>query len=194
MVRRLLVVCAWVGLVFPWAGGTASGQPARKPAESPAVKLAAEVKALGEELKEARETVKKVTDRTVREKLELQISRAERRVTAIKEDLDALAANVAMADADFKKLLAAYKAESFDKGKASFISGLKGIRLNCEQLKVLMKGFDFDDSRITAGLHLYPMLTDPENIFVVNEVFSFDSKKKAFQDAIAKLQKKNAGG
>ena len=50
-------------------------------------------------------------------------------------------------------------------------------------------GFDFDDGRITAGVHLYPMLTDPENMFTVYEVFTFDGKKTAFREAIGKLKK-----
>jgi hypothetical protein len=193
MVRRCLVAGLWVGLVFPWLGA-ASGQPPAKPKESRAAKLAAEAKALAEELKEARETVKKVADKAVREKLELQLARAELRAVAIKQELDAMtaaapAARAAMADADFQTLLKAIKAESFDKGKVGVASALKGVRLTCEQLKAILKTFDFDDGRITAGAHLYPMLTDPENIFTVYEVFTFDTKRNAFRDAIGKIKK-----
>jgi hypothetical protein len=194
MVRRCLVVGLWLGLVFPWLGATAPGQLAEKPKESRAAKLATEAKALAEELKEARATVKMITDKAVRETLELQITRAELRALAIKQELDAMSAatptvKAAMADANFQKLLKALKAESFDKDKVSLISALKGVRLTCEQLKAILKTFAFDDGRITTGVHLYPMLTDPENIFTVYEVFTFDPKKNAFRDAISKIKK-----
>jgi hypothetical protein len=193
MIRRCLVVSLWVGLVFPWLMATASGQPPEKPKESRAAKLAAEAKALAEELKEANETVKKVADKAVREKLELQIARAELRALNLKKELDEMAAatppvKVAMPDANFQKLLNAIKAEAFDTGKVAVVSGLKGIHLNCEQLKTIMMTFAFDEKRLDAGVHLYPMLTDPENDFNVVAAFTFESGKVAWRKAIAPLK------
>lgn len=194
MVHRSLVTGFSLGLAALWLEASSFGQPAEQPKESQAGKLAAEAKALAEELKQARETVKRINEKAVREKLELQISRAELRAVAIQQGLEAMKAAAstvksAMSDTEFQALLKGLQAETFDKDKVRLTSSLKAVRLTCQQLKTLLKAFAFDDGRITAGLHLYPMLTDPENVFTVYEVFTFGSKKDEFRDAIGKLKK-----
>lgn len=190
MVRRHLIVCIGGSLMISWLATMSSGQTADKPKKSGAAKLADEAKALAKELRDARESVKKVSDKELRDKLELQLARAELRALSLKEKLDAIpTTRAAISDADFQKLLKVIKAERFDKGKVTTITSLKGIRLTCEQLKTILKTFDFDDGRVTSGVYLYPMLTDPENIFIIDEVFTFDSSRRTFREGIGKLKK-----
>jgi hypothetical protein len=197
MSNRVSVV-GWVVVSCVWAAGVGLAQTGSKPKEPPkptkAAKLAAEAKALAEELKEARELVKKLPESVTREKLELQIARAELRALGMKQEIDALespaaAVKAAMDDAEFQKLLKVFKAESFDSGKATVLPTVKGVSLSCEQLKAILKAYDSDDGRVAAATHFYPMLVDPEKVFDLSEVFTFDSGKKAFREAIGKLAK-----
>jgi outer membrane murein-binding lipoprotein Lpp len=196
--RNRILVAGWVIVSCVWAAGCGQAQTGSKPKEtakpSKATKLAAEAKALTEELKEARELVKRLPESATREKLELQIARAELRALGMKQEIDGLesvapVAKVAMADAEFQKLLKTFKAESFDSGKAQVLPTVKGVSLNCEQLKAIMKAYDHDEGRVAAAAHFYPMLVDPEKAFDLAEVFTFDSGKKAFREAIGKLSK-----
>lgn len=144
--------------------------------------LLAAAKELAADLKEARELLKKVTDRATRDRLELLITRSELKALELERMLGgAVVAGTqptAMSAENFAKLLKALKAESFDDDKASFVATFAAQgRVNCEQARELLKSFSFDEGRINSAVVLYPRLTDPENFFVVLDVFSFDSSR-----------------
>jgi hypothetical protein len=42
-----------------------------------------------------------------------------------------------------------------------------------------MKEFSFDSDRVEAAVHLYPLIIDPENFFIVLEAFTFDHDRQA---------------
>jgi NADH dehydrogenase/NADH:ubiquinone oxidoreductase subunit G len=144
--------------------------------------VAAAAKELAADLKEARELLKKVTDKTTRDRLELLITRSELKALEMEKLLSgmhvATTQPAAMSAENFAKLLKALKAEAFDDGKTSFVAtfAVQG-RLNCEQARELLKVFSFDEGRIKSAEVLYPRLTDPEKFYTVLDVFSFDSSR-----------------
>jgi hypothetical protein len=187
MIPRLLGLLFFVGLI-----PLASAQAIKIDNQHAA--LASTVKELAGDLKEARELLKKITDRTTRDRLELLITRSELKVLELEKALAGVslpATGVTPVSAEnFAKLLKGLKAESFDDGKASFIATFAtNGRLNCEQARQLLKEFSFDEGRTQSAVHLYPRLTDPENFFTVLDVFTFDSSRTAVREKL-KLNKK----
>jgi len=157
---------------------------AQKPAEknSPGAELATKAKEIATDLKEARDVLKGVADKTTRDRLELLLTRSELRAVELEKSLAGAApASITppLSAEDFAKLMKSLKAESFDEGKASFVAlfAQKG-RLTCEQAREILKAFSFDDDRVKSAVLLYPRVTDPENFFKVLDVFSFSSSKE----------------
>ena len=188
MNRILLVMWSW--FAFTPLVAIAQLNKAEMP---PRAELAVAAKELAADLKEARELLKKVTDKATRERLELLITRSELKALELEKVLTSTATTrpqaLAVSAENFAKLLKGLKAESFDDGKASFVATFAtNGRLNCEQARELLKTFSFDDGRSKAAIALYPRLTDPENFFTVLEVFSFDSSRSAVREKL-KLNK-----
>lgn len=167
--------------------------PSRKPEPSAAITTA--VKEIAADLREARELLKKVTDKAARERLELLITRTELRAVEIERalvDLPSAELPEPLSREEFAKLLKSLKAESFDDGKASFVAlfATKG-RLTSEQAREILKAFSFDDDRVKTAVILYPRLTDPENFFTLLDVFSFPSSREEVRKKL-KAQKLKA--
>ena len=151
--------------------------------------LSTSAKELAADLKEARELLKKITDKPTRDRLELLITRSELKAVEFERALAGVnvagPAPVAMSAEDFAKLLKGMKAESFDDGKVGFVASFATQgRLNCEQARELLKTFSFDDGRGRAAVLLYPRLTDPERFFTVLDVFSFDSSRNSVREKL----------
>ncbi len=188
MFRPLLLACCC--LFVP--AGVATAQPSNlQTADKSAVAAAA--KELAADLKEARELLKKVTDKTTRDRLELLITRSELKALELQKLLGGT--NVpatqptAMSAENFTKLLKGLKAEAFDDGKASFVATFAvQARLNCEQARELLKVFSFDEGRIKSAIVLYPRLTDPENFFTTLDAFSFDSSRTEVRKKLGLLK------
>jgi|GEM_PF-4313437 len=183
MFRHLLVITLSVAGCQSVAAQTTTAEKAA---------LIASAKELAADLKEARELLKKITDRNTRDRLELLITRSELKVLELEIALAGAAtgsAPQAMTAENFAKLLKGLKAESFDDNKASFIAtfAVHG-RLNSDQARELLKAFSFDDGRIKSAVLIYPRLTDPENFYQVLDAFSFDSSKNAVREKL-KLKK-----
>jgi hypothetical protein len=163
-----------------------------EPKDSPTASVGKVVKEMAADLKEARELLKKVSDKAVRERLELLITRSELKAVEIEKTLGGLTPSTPAATPisaeDFAKLMKGLKAESFDEGKAAFVAlfAAKG-RLTCAQARDVLKAFSFDDDRIKSAVLLYPRITDQENFFTVLDVFTFSSSK---DDLRAKLKLK----
>jgi hypothetical protein len=177
MIRKL-VLAGIISFAFtPFAQGQ---RPAEKNAAG--AELAAKAKEMAADLKEARDLLKGVADKTTRDRLELLITRSELRAVELEKSLAGIApaaiAAPPLSAEDFAKLMKSLKAESFDEGKASFVAlfAQKG-RLTCEQAREILKAFSFDDDRIKSAVLLYPRVTDPENFFKALDVFSFSSSK-----------------
>ena len=148
-------------------------------------------KELAADLKEARELLKKVTDKATRDRLELLITRSELKALEFERGLTAGggvgtgAPPMAMSAENFAKLLKALKAEAFDDGKVSFIETFAANgRLNAEQARTLLKEFSFDGGRVKSAVVLYPRLTDPENFFLVLDTFSFDTSRNEVREKL----------
>lgn len=187
MTSRLLGLLWFVCLPF-----VASAQvPQNNTSHAAAVAAAKE---LALDLKEARDLLKKVTDTTTRDRLELLITRSELKAIELEKALAGASLSTAgatpLSTDNFAKLLKGLKAETFDDGKLSFVATFATSgRLSCDQARQLLKEFSFDDDRVKAGVHLYPRLTDPENFFTVFDVFTFDSSRTSLREKL-KLNKK----
>jgi hypothetical protein len=158
--------------------------------DRPHNRTAVAVEGLKKDLRDARRLLVDVTDRKLREQLELLLSRA-----ALKaEDLEELLAGSPtgpakqpISDADFAKLLKNLKEQSFDEQKVVFIETFaKGRPLSCAQATELIKTLSFDDGRKKAAIMLHPSLVDAENFFEVLKVFPFDSTREEVMEAIKK--------
>jgi hypothetical protein len=171
-----------LGLLLVVCPSLAEAQTNAKEKETTSGALSAKVKDIAADLKEARDLLKGVADKTTRDRLELLITRSELRAVELEKSLagGAPAATAAppLSAEDFANLTKSLKAESFDEGKASFVAlfAQKG-RLTCEQAREILKAFSFDDDRVKSAVLLYPRVTDPENFFKVLDVFSFSSSK-----------------
>jgi hypothetical protein len=186
---RTLVLCSL--MVFPALVTQAQGI---KIEISGTAGLATATKGLAADLKEARELLGKVSDKPTRERLELLITRSELKVLELEKmfagGVVPSTGPAPMSAENFAKLLKGLKAESFDDGKKSFIATFAANgRLTSEQARQLLKEFSFDEGRISSAVVLYPRLTDPENFFIVLDVFTFDSSRSSVREKL-KLNKK----
>jgi hypothetical protein len=176
---------AGAGLI---ASQRAESQSPAGPKGSPVARAGEAVDKVIADLKEARKLVPTISDKTLREKLELLISRAELSAGDVRKELmDLMHATPARPSAgmpapEFAKFLEALKKNAFDKDKVTFMQNF-GARqpFTCEQAATLLKTFSFDDGRSEAAAVLYPNLLDPGNFYQVLDVFTFDSNKAALR-------------
>src|SRR5262249_11681951 len=126
MTRRtwLGVAVLVVGLA-PWA--LAEDPPRGKDKVVPGAKSAATAKKMAADLGEALDLLKTLPKGKTRDSIELLLRRARDGADDIQKDMAALAAAAkpaAVSDADFAKILAGLKAQSFDKDKVPFVENL----------------------------------------------------------------------
>jgi hypothetical protein len=190
MTRYLLVICFC--LVVPTSVALAQvSNSGTNSANSNHAAIAAAAKELAADLKEARELIKKVTDKATRDRLELLITRSELKALEFEKSLAGAAtatstAPMAISQENFDKLLKGLKSESFDDGKASFVATFAAqSHLNCAQARELLKAFSFDESRIKSAVVLYPRITDKQNFFTVLDVFTFDVSRKEVREKLS---------
>jgi hypothetical protein len=165
----------------------AAGQEKKKPEPTPAEKIKAAVKELSDNLREARDLLKKIGDKALREKLELAILRAEAKAAEIDKELAKLQPGQpgAMPADEFAKVLKGLKAESFDDGKVTFVKGLGTTpRFSCAQAKEMLATFSFDGGREKAAVMLHPQVVDPGNFFLALEAFTFESSKNKVREQL----------
>jgi hypothetical protein len=169
-------------LVFAALAGAPSAVGQTPPAApTPADKL----KAIAADLKEARELLRKVSDRAARDRLELLISRSELAAGEVQRALAATATPAAMSAERFAAVLKGLKGESFDDGKVRLVKGLGGsARFTSAQAKELLAAFAFDAGRKEAALHLYPLVTDPEFFFQALDAFTFESGRNEVREKL----------
>jgi len=188
MMRMGIGVLVLMVVLAPLSADQPATTPVGKDKPSLAAEASAAAKDVAADLREARDLLKKVTDKQTRERLELLLTRSELRIGDIQKNLAGLAAAakpVAISTEDFSKLIKGLQAEAFDDGKASFVANFsKGRHFTCAQAREMLKLFSFDAGRGQAAVALYPLLTDPENFFTALEVFTFDSGRKAVREKL----------
>lgn len=90
-----------------------------------------------------------------------------------------------MADADFAQLLAAIKAESFSSGKRRVLQMAAPYSyFSTQQVKTLVKAFDFSSDQVDAAVLLYPQIIDYHNFYQVLDAFTFESSKQEVRERL----------
>jgi hypothetical protein len=186
MKRAWFAVAALI--VFLPILGSRQPNPGGKEKLSPVANAQVAAKDVADDLREAREVLKKIADKKTRERLELLLTRAELRTTDIQKSLAILGSaprRAPLSAEAFAKFLKGVRGNAFDNEKASFVeSHAKTPYFTSAQVRDILKTFSFDDGRVQAGVALYPRITDPENFFVVYEVFTFDTGRKALREKL----------
>ena len=94
---------------------------------------------------------------------------------------------VAMSAADFQEALAMVKRESFETTRCSTAKQIvKSNHLTVSQIEQLCRVFDFDNTKLDFAKFAYPYCVDPEHYYLLHNVFSFESNKRALDDFIEK--------
>lgn len=84
-----------------------------------------------------------------------------------------------MPDDKFQSLLRAMKNASFDDSKLMIAQqALDVYYIDTDQLVSMMKVLSFESTKLSLAKYGYKRLVDPENIFLVNSAFSFQSSIK----------------
>jgi hypothetical protein len=174
-----LVALAGACVLAVVAAGPAHAQ--KSASDSSAADLATKAKEMAADLKEARELLKSIADKTTRDRLELLITRSELKAAELEKALAGVVPTGAapLSAEEFARLMKSLKAEAFDEGKAGFVAlfAQGKARLTCEQAQQILKAFSFDEDRVKCAVQLYPRVTDPENFFKVLDTFSFSSSR-----------------
>lgn len=190
MIRYLLVMSFFLALPTSVALAQLGG-PGSNAANSNHAAIAAAAKELAADLKEARELIKKVTDKATRDRLELLITRSELKALEFEKSLAGAAtitttAPMAISQENFDKLMKGLKSEAFDDGKTSFVETFASqSHLNCAQAREILKAFSFDEGRIKSAVALYPKITDKQNFFTVLDAFTFDVSRKEVREKLS---------
>ncbi|MBG8554484.1 DUF4476 domain-containing protein [Hymenobacter guriensis] len=84
--------------------------------------------------------------------------------------------------ADVDALLRVLKTKAFDKDKLPIAQeALAQSAIRTEELKRLLRGFDFESQRLEMAKYAYDHVADPQNFYQVYELFNFDSNVKELQ-------------
>ncbi|MCR5888040.1 DUF4476 domain-containing protein [Hymenobacter sp. J193] len=84
--------------------------------------------------------------------------------------------------ADVDALLRVLKTKAFDKDKLPIAQeALAQSAIRTQELKRLLRGFDFESQRLEMAKYAYDHVADPQNFYQVYELFNFDSNVKELQ-------------
>ncbi|TYZ11501.1 DUF4476 domain-containing protein [Hymenobacter lutimineralis] len=87
-----------------------------------------------------------------------------------------------MSSADVDALLRVLDKKPFDSEKLPIAKeALAQSAIRTEELKRLLKGFDFESQRLEMAKYSYEHVADPQNFYQVYELFNFDSNVKELQ-------------
>lgn len=91
----------------------------------------------------------------------------------------------AMTNQEFNNLFNMVENTSFDDSKLSIVKqALTYNYLNTEQVSLLLDLFSFESYKLKLAKHTYPKVIDPQNFYLVNEQFTFNSSKKELSEFI----------
>lgn len=97
--------------------------------------------------------------------------------------------NSQMSSADVDDLIRAVDAKSFDSGKLSIAKdALSQADIRSEDLKRLLRRFDFESQRLELAKYASSHVADPQNFYQVYELFNFDSNIKELQQYSAQTR------
>ncbi len=81
-------------------------------------------------------------------------------------------------DNDVNQLVSRIQKESFDDGEMRELKmGLNNMMFMAKDAKKLIDAFSFDSAKVDAGVAIYPMLYDKNNVMAMLDAFSFSSTK-----------------
>jgi len=90
-----------------------------------------------------------------------------------------------LAPPDVNALLQAVEQRPFDASKLSTAKQALGqSSIQAEDLKRLLRGLDFEASRVDLAKFAYPHVADPQNFYRVYEAFDFDASAREVQQAV----------
>ncbi len=86
---------------------------------------------------------------------------------------------IPVSDAEFANILANLKAEAFDDSRLNLAKQIVSSKcLTSIQIKNILELFSFDDTKLQFAEYAYDYVYDPENYYIINSSFSFDSNKQ----------------
>lgn len=89
---------------------------------------------------------------------------------------------MAMSDEDFSNYLSAIRNKSGDQAKTTVAQqGLFRRQIRCSQVLQVMKTFSFESSRLDFAKYAFDYLCDPQNVYMLNDGFTFSSSMSDFE-------------
>lgn len=86
---------------------------------------------------------------------------------------------------DFHQFLAVVNKQSFESSKLDLMRGfIRQNQLNSLQVKVLMDALTFESSKLEIAKTAFDYVLDPNNFYVVNDAFTFESSIRRLSKAI----------
>lgn len=94
--------------------------------------------------------------------------------------------NTLMDERSFSDFIRAFKNEDFDHNKKKIIfSQIKNTQFTAEQIRMILKEFGFDSSRLEVAKKLFHVCYDKHNFFKVYETFDFSTGKNSLMEYIS---------
>jgi uncharacterized short protein YbdD (DUF466 family) len=89
----------------------------------------------------------------------------------------------AMSDEDFSNYMNAVRNKTGDQTKMTIAEqGLFRRQIRCNQVLQIMKLFSFESSRLDFAKFAFDSLCDPQNVYILNDGFTFSSTISDFQE------------
>ncbi len=81
-----------------------------------------------------------------------------------------------MSDRDFEQVLKSISSKNFESSKMTVAKQVAAANcLRCTQVKEIMKGFDFESTRLEFAKYAYKFTWDLKNYYLLNDAFQFES-------------------
>ena len=92
---------------------------------------------------------------------------------------------MAMDNFDFERYLGSIKAKDFEDSKLKTAKApLRGQYLSAEQIGIVMKVFDFEDTRLEFAIHAHARCVDPSNYYLIYDAFEFEMSIDELEEAL----------
>lgn len=92
------------------------------------------------------------------------------------------ASSALVSDTEFRQILAAIEAETFDDSRLKVMkSALRDRQVKVSQVAALIELFDFGREKVETGVFCYPKVVDKQNWYQVYAAFEFDNEKDALR-------------
>lgn len=140
------------------------------------------------DLREAKGLAAAIRETKARKSMDNVLARIERHLEQLRRELPPVQPTIQpLLPADFDKLVASVKKESFDDNRLSVLKlGIANSLFTCEQAKILVKCFSFSQGQKDATYLLYPLVVDPRNFSTVIEALTFPGDRQEVRDKLNK--------